>query len=68
MIITYHNINTLLLCVYKCVYRLCLQTNTTNVKSPDIYNGMVDGLVKIYKAEGVRGLYKVNICHCCLYF
>jgi solute carrier family 25 folate transporter 32 len=37
--------------------RLCLQydNNASN------YRGMVDGLVKIYRTEGFRGLYSVSL-------
>ena len=42
--------------------RLCLQYDT-NISLTDNkhYRGMVDGLAKIYKTEGVRGLYSVRI-------
>lgn len=44
--------------------RLCLQcgiTRTTS-KDPSIwYNGMTDALVKIYRQEGMRGLYRVSL-------
>lgn len=40
--------------------RLCLQYGTTSssVSSSQCYNGMGDALVKIYRTEGVRGLYR----------
>lgn len=38
--------------------RLCLQyDNDANAKNSKYYRGMVDGLVKIYRTEGFRGLY-----------
>ena len=37
--------------------RLCL-TNTTNVPSYMHYKGLTDGLVNLFRYEGVRGLYK----------
>lgn len=39
--------------------RLCLQYGSSGpiVGSPQ-YRGMVDALVKVYKAEGIRGLYR----------
>lgn len=37
--------------------RLCLQLNEPGQKG---YDGMVDGLKKIYRTEGVRGLYSVR--------
>ena len=37
--------------------RLCL-TNTTNVPSYMQYRGLTDGLVNLFRYEGVRGLYK----------
>lgn len=41
--------------------RLCLQydnkVDASNVKN---YRGMTDGLLKIYRTEGLRGLYSVN--------
>lgn len=41
--------------------RLCLQydnkVDASNLKS---YRGMTDGLIKIYKSEGFRGLYSVR--------
>ena len=39
--------------------RLCLQYDKYTHGSN--YNGMFDCLVKIYKADGIRGLYKVII-------
>lgn len=47
--------------------RLCLQYETENsVKDGKYYRGMVDGLMKIYRTEGLRGLYSVytNINSC----
>lgn len=44
--------------------RLCLQYGTTTVASDKCYKGMVDALVKIYKTEGVRGLYRVSVTVC----
>ncbi|XP_077283134.1 solute carrier family 25 member 32 [Arctopsyche grandis] len=38
--------------------RLCLQHNGDNISENMRYRGMVDGLSKIYKTEGVRGLYR----------
>ncbi|XP_061182310.1 solute carrier family 25 member 32-like isoform X1 [Saccostrea echinata] len=40
--------------------RLCLQyeTNITSIKPEKYYSGMIDALYKIYKYEGVLGLYK----------
>lgn len=41
--------------------RLCLQyDNNIDAKSDKRYRGMVDGLMKIYRTEGVRGLYSVS--------
>lgn len=41
--------------------RLCLQyDNVTNVAEDKRYRGMVDGLMKIYRTEGFRGLYAVS--------
>ncbi len=37
--------------------RLCL-TNTTNVPSYMRYKGLIDGLLNLFRYEGVRGLYK----------
>lgn len=43
------------------VYRLCLQYGQeTNMYSNKEYIGMIDALKKIYKVEGMRGLYKVT--------
>lgn len=51
--------------------RLCLQYDTAGVvplaKDSSKYGGMVDALSKIYKYEGIRGLYKVNIKNTCQY-
>lgn len=42
-------------------YRLCLQYGQeTNMYSNKEYIGMIDALKKIYKVEGMRGLYKVK--------
>ena len=42
--------------------RLCLQyDNVKDTNCDKRYRGMVDGLMKIYKNEGVRGLYSVSI-------
>lgn len=41
--------------------RLCLQYESAHVNSDKCYKGMVDALVKIYKTEGVRGLYRVSV-------
>jgi len=39
--------------------RFCLQyANDVNMAESQKYNGMVDALSKIYKMEGIRGLYK----------
>lgn len=39
--------------------RLCLQVNDAgSVANSKNYKGMVDGLTKIYRQEGFRGLYK----------
>lgn len=42
--------------------RLCLQYDgvATAAKDSSRYGGMVDALSKIYKYEGIRGLYKVK--------
>lgn len=47
--------------------RLCLQytsaelpAGSSNVANGAYYKGMVDGLQKIYRQEGVRGLYRVR--------
>lgn len=41
--------------------RLCLQYGTeVPVASNKCYKGMTDALVKIYRTEGVRGLYRVS--------
>lgn len=40
--------------------RLCLQYDgVSSARDPRSYSGMMDALTKIYKYEGVRGLYKV---------
>lgn len=42
--------------------RLCLQYDGMPVTNGhNKYGGMFDGLSKIYKHEGVRGLYRVSI-------
>jgi len=41
--------------------RLCLQyDNHVDVKNDKYYRGMTDGLIKIYRTEGFRGLYSVS--------
>lgn len=41
--------------------RLCLQyDNNIDAKCDKSYRGMVDGLMKIYRTEGFRGLYSVS--------
>lgn len=41
--------------------RLCLQYgNMETVPSSKCYTGMTDALSKIYRTEGVRGLYRVS--------
>lgn len=41
--------------------RLCLQyDNKADASNSKIYRGMIDGLLKIYKTEGFRGLYSVS--------
>lgn len=41
--------------------RLCLQyAEDVNLAESKKYRGMVDALKKIYKTEGIRGLYKVS--------
>lgn len=41
--------------------RLCLQyDNTIDATNDKRYRGMVDGLLKIYRTEGIRGLYSVS--------
>lgn len=46
--------------------RLCLQYEGMPVKNSESkYGGMFDGLAKIYKHEGVRGLYRVRIIFTC---
>lgn len=40
--------------------RLCLQYGR-DIQTPETrYNGMIDALAKIYRQEGVRGLYRVR--------
>jgi solute carrier family 25 (mitochondrial folate transporter), member 32 len=43
--------------------RLCLQydNNIDFTKNNKSYRGMIDGLMKIYKTEGVKGLYRVRV-------
>lgn len=42
--------------------RLCLQyDNNIDAKNDKRYRGMVDGLTKIYRTEGFRGLYSVSL-------
>lgn len=40
--------------------RLCLQYGHESNLPQNRYNGMFDALAKIYRAEGVRGLYSVS--------
>lgn len=40
--------------------RLCLQYSGENISENMRYRGMVDGLSKIYKNEGFKGLYRVS--------
>lgn len=40
--------------------RLCLQYSGENIAENMRYRGMVDGLSKIYKNEGFKGLYRVS--------
>lgn len=41
--------------------RLCLQyENKVDLTSNKNYRGMMDGLTKIYRTEGIRGLYSVS--------
>jgi solute carrier family 25 (mitochondrial folate transporter), member 32 len=41
--------------------RLCLQyDNKIDFNSDKRYRGMIDGLSKIYRTEGLRGLYSVS--------
>jgi solute carrier family 25 (mitochondrial folate transporter), member 32 len=40
--------------------RLCLQYSEDHLAEHKRYRGMVDGLTKIYRTEGVRGLYRVS--------
>ena len=41
--------------------RLCLQYKNSTGQSPGMmYRGMADALLKIYKYEGIPGLYKVR--------
>lgn len=44
--------------------RLCLQYNSSCLASDKCYQGMIDALAKIYKTEGVRGLYRVSVKAC----
>lgn len=42
--------------------RLCLQyDNNIDTSSMKNYRGMMDGLFKIYRTEGFRGLYSVSL-------
>lgn len=42
--------------------RLCLQyDNKADASNVKIYRGMIDGLHKIYRTEGFRGLYSVSL-------
>lgn len=44
--------------------RLCLQYGPESLaNNSQSYNGMGDALVKIYRTEGVRGLYRVSLKH-----
>lgn len=44
--------------------RLCLQyDNKADASNSKIYRGMIDGLLKIYKTEGFRGLYSVSFSY-----
>ncbi|XP_065063009.1 solute carrier family 25 member 32-like [Rhopilema esculentum] len=38
--------------------RMCLQFNSQSVASEVYYKGVIDGLIKLYKHEGIRGYYK----------
>lgn len=40
--------------------RLCLQYGRDMQSAETRYNGMIDALAKIYRQEGVRGLYRVR--------
>lgn len=41
--------------------RLCLQyDNKVDASNMKYYRGMMDGLLKIYRTEGFRGLYSVS--------
>ncbi|XP_044756063.1 mitochondrial folate transporter/carrier [Coccinella septempunctata] len=42
--------------IWVCKTRLCLQSN--KISQVEHYNGMLDTLVKLYKAEGIRGWYR----------
>lgn len=44
--------------------RLCLQYGN-DCEPHNQYKGMIDALAKIYRAEGIRGLYRV--CILCLF-
>lgn len=42
--------------------RLCLQYGSEiSVSSSKCYQGMTDALIKIYRTEGLRGLYRVSV-------
>jgi solute carrier family 25 folate transporter 32 len=40
--------------------RLCLPNTSSSLPSHMRYNGLTDGLVNLYKYEGIKGLYKVQ--------
>ena len=40
--------------------RLCLQYSEESLTDNKRYKGMIDGLMKIYRTEGIRGLYRVS--------
>lgn len=49
--------------------RLCLQyDNKADASNVKIYRGMIDGLHKIYRTEGFRGLYSVSLQLPCDYY
>lgn len=41
--------------------RLCLQYSPETELPQSRYNGMMDALAKIYRVEGIRGLYRVSV-------
>lgn len=48
--------------------RLCLQyDNKVDASNMKYYRGMMDGLFKIYRTEGFRGLYSVSDSHFIIY-